>query len=164
MCRGIRDQAKWFGDRLMLVGGQAIPVVYATPAVFSEAMEAKCQGTGDARHLVPREHALVAEDLVGFGRRKVSKRYTPSSDQDNTWRTCNHITTQGRERHMRDETLRRREFPPPTRRSDIPLSCATCGHLGASATFGSEGGHVLVSLAEQRSPSGGGDPHVPHST
>lgn len=64
----IRNQAKRFGDRLILVGGHTIPLVYATLTVLCEAMDAKYRRTGDARYLVPREHALLAEDLVGFRR------------------------------------------------------------------------------------------------
>ena len=65
----IRDQAKCFSDRLILVGGHAIPVVYATLAVLCEAMDAKHKRTGDVRYFVPRARALLAEDLVGFRRR-----------------------------------------------------------------------------------------------
>ncbi|MFZ5924914.1 MAG: transketolase-like TK C-terminal-containing protein [Bacillota bacterium] len=65
----VRDQAKRFGDRLILVGGHTIPLVYATLAVLCEAMDAKYRKTGDVRYLVPRERALLAEDLAGFRRR-----------------------------------------------------------------------------------------------
>ncbi len=65
----VRDQAKRFSDRLILVGGHTIPLVYATLAVLCEAMDAKYKKTGDARYLVPRGRALLAEDLVGFRRR-----------------------------------------------------------------------------------------------
>lgn len=65
----VRDQAKRFSDRLILVGGHTIPLVYAVLAVFSEAMDAKYKRTGDERYLIPRERALLAEDLAGFRRR-----------------------------------------------------------------------------------------------
>ncbi|NPV53519.1 MAG: transketolase [Firmicutes bacterium] len=65
----IREPEKRFGDRLILVGGHTIPLVYATLAVLCEAMRAKYQRTGDSRYLIPEEKALYAADLVGFRRR-----------------------------------------------------------------------------------------------
>jgi transketolase len=65
----IRDQASRFGDRLILVGGHTVPLVYATLAVFCEAMDAKHKRTGDPRYFIPRDRALLAEDLLGFRRR-----------------------------------------------------------------------------------------------
>ncbi len=64
----IRHPEKRFGDRFVLGAGHTIPLVYATLAVFNEALRAKYERTGDARYLVPRasERALYWEDLLLF--------------------------------------------------------------------------------------------------
>lgn len=65
----IRNQGKRFGDRLILVGGHAIPVIYATLAVFCEALNEKYIQTADPRYFIPRDRALLAQDLIGFRNR-----------------------------------------------------------------------------------------------
>jgi len=64
----IRHPEKSFGDRFVLGAGHTIPLVYATLAVFNEALRAKYEQTKDERYLVPRaaERALYWEDLLGF--------------------------------------------------------------------------------------------------
>ena len=64
----IRHPEKRFGDRFVLGAGHTIPLVYATLAVFNEALRAKYEQTGDARYLVPKaaERALYWEDLLKF--------------------------------------------------------------------------------------------------
>ena len=64
----IRHPEKRFGDRFVLGAGHTIPLVYATLAVFNEALRAKYERTGDVRYLVPKaaERALVWEDLLLF--------------------------------------------------------------------------------------------------
>ena len=68
----IRHPEKRFGDRFVLVGGHTAPLVYATLAVFNEALRAKYERTGDARYLVPNatERQLTWEDLLKFRRNK----------------------------------------------------------------------------------------------
>ena len=68
----IRNPAKRFGDRFILVGGHAVPVVYSTLAVLSEALRIKYQQTGDPRYLIPggAERAVYPEDLVTFRHNK----------------------------------------------------------------------------------------------
>ena len=67
----IRQPEKRFSDRFVLVGGHTIPLVYATLAVFNEALRAKHERTGDSRYLVPKanERQLTWEDLARFRRR-----------------------------------------------------------------------------------------------
>ena len=68
----IRNPARRFGDRFILVGGHAVPVVYATLAVFNEALRIKYEQTGDPRYQVKggRARTLLPEDLVTFRRNK----------------------------------------------------------------------------------------------
>jgi len=68
----IRHPEKRFGDRFVLVGGHAIPLVYCTLAVLNEALRVKYQQTGDARYAVPNpdERRLTWEDLLNFRRHK----------------------------------------------------------------------------------------------
>ncbi len=67
----IRHPEKRFGDRFVLVGGHTIPLIYATLAVFNEAMRIKYEQTGDERYRLPmpREHILYWEDILTFRRR-----------------------------------------------------------------------------------------------
>ena len=67
----IRHPEKRFGDRFVLVGGHTVPLIYATLAVFHEALRLKLQQTGDRRYQVPneKERALFWEDLLGFRHR-----------------------------------------------------------------------------------------------
>jgi transketolase len=64
----IRHPEKRFGDRFVLGAGHTIPLIYATLAVFNEALRVKYEQTGDERYLVPNaaERALYWEDLLGF--------------------------------------------------------------------------------------------------
>lgn len=67
----IRYPEKPFGDRFILVGGHAVPLVYCTLAILNEALRIKHSQTGDARYLVPHapERVLYWEDLLKFRRR-----------------------------------------------------------------------------------------------
>ncbi len=67
----IRHPEKRFADRFVLVAGHTNPVVYATLAVFNEALRARHEKTKDARYLVPNpeEFALYPEDLLNLRRR-----------------------------------------------------------------------------------------------
>ena len=67
----IRNPGMTFGDRFVLVAGHTNPVVYATLAVFNEALRRKYQKTGDAKYLNPKgdEFTLNWEDLLTLRRR-----------------------------------------------------------------------------------------------
>jgi transketolase len=62
----VRHPEKRFGDRFVLVGGHAVPLVYCTLAVLNEALRLKFAQTGDARYALPgpRERTLFWEDLL----------------------------------------------------------------------------------------------------
>ncbi|MCP4799543.1 MAG: transketolase, partial [bacterium] len=64
----IRNPGKRFGDRFVLVAGHTAPLVYATLAVFNEALRLMHEKTGDAKYLVPGapERQLTWEDLIDF--------------------------------------------------------------------------------------------------
>jgi len=64
----IRHPEKRFGDRLILVGGHTVPLVYCTLAVLNEAMRIKYCQTGDKRYSIsnPEERMLTWEDLLSF--------------------------------------------------------------------------------------------------
>jgi transketolase len=64
----IRHPEKRFGDRFILVAGHTAPLVYATLAVFNEAMRVMHEKTGDARYAIGggRERTLLWEDLLDF--------------------------------------------------------------------------------------------------
>jgi len=68
----IRHPEKRFGDRFILVAGHTIPLVYATLAVFSEALRLKHQQTGDPRYLIPGEgrFTVYPEDLLRLRRNR----------------------------------------------------------------------------------------------
>ncbi len=68
----IRDAGKRFADRYVLVAGHANPVVYATLAVFNEALRIKYRQTGDAKylHFKGEEFQLVWEDLLTLRRNR----------------------------------------------------------------------------------------------
>ena len=68
----IRHPEKRFGDRFILGGGHAIPLIYSALAVFNEAMRLKHRQTGDERYALPTsaKGALYWEDLLGFRRNK----------------------------------------------------------------------------------------------
>ena len=55
-----------FGDRFVLVAGHAVPVVYATLAVYNEAMRLRFERTGDERFKLSDDpnRVLVWEDLL----------------------------------------------------------------------------------------------------
>lgn len=67
----IRHPENRFGDRFVLVGGHTVPLIYATLAVFNEALRFKFEQTGDPRYRVEKaeKRALVWEDLLGFRHR-----------------------------------------------------------------------------------------------
>ena len=62
----IRDAGKRFSDRYVLVAGHANPVVYATLAVFNEALRIKYQQTNDSKylHFKGKDFQLTWEDLL----------------------------------------------------------------------------------------------------
>jgi hypothetical protein len=62
----IRHPEKAFGDRFILVGGHTVPLIYATLAVYNEALRIKYQQTGDPKYLIPNpeKYALYWEDLA----------------------------------------------------------------------------------------------------
>ena len=55
----IRNPGKTFGDRFVLVAGHTNPVIYATLAVFNEALRRKHEKTGDACYLNPKGDAFT---------------------------------------------------------------------------------------------------------
>jgi transketolase len=66
----IRHPEKRFGDRFVLIAGHTAPLVYATLAVFNEALRFMHQKTGDRKYLVPGapERQLTWEDLLTLRR------------------------------------------------------------------------------------------------
>ena len=62
----IRDAGKRFADRYVLVAGHANPVVYATLAVFNEALRIKYKQTNDSKylHFKGKDFQLTWEDLL----------------------------------------------------------------------------------------------------
>ncbi len=66
----IRHPEKAFGDRFVLVAGHCTPLIYATLAVFNEALRYRHEKTGDARfaHPLGREFTLLPEDLLDLRR------------------------------------------------------------------------------------------------
>lgn len=62
----IRHPEKRFADRFILVAGHTVPLVYATLAVFNEALRRKYKQTGDPKYQIPdeAERALYWEDLL----------------------------------------------------------------------------------------------------
>jgi transketolase len=68
----IRHPEKRFGDRFILVGGHAVPLIYCTLAVLNEAMRIKYEQTKDRRYLIPGgpERVLAPQDLVTLRRNK----------------------------------------------------------------------------------------------
>ena len=67
----IRSPEKTFGDRFVLVAGHANPVVYATLAVFNEALRRKYNQTGDEKYNYPlgENFTLTWEDLLTLRKR-----------------------------------------------------------------------------------------------
>ena len=67
----IRNPGTTFGDRFVLVAGHTNPVVYATLAVFNEALRRKYKETGDPKYINPKgeEFTLYWEDLLTLRRR-----------------------------------------------------------------------------------------------
>jgi len=68
----IRNPAKTFGDRFLLVAGHTNPLVYAALAVCNEALRRKHQETGDEKYLNPMgdDYTLIWEDLLTLRRRQ----------------------------------------------------------------------------------------------
>jgi transketolase len=67
----LRHPEKRFGDRFVLVGGHAVPLVYCALAVLNEALRVKYAQTGDPRYALPgpRDRTLYWEDLLQFRHR-----------------------------------------------------------------------------------------------
>jgi transketolase len=65
-----RNPLKRFGDRFILVGGHAVPAVYALLAVYNEALRTAWKKSGDRRYFVAdaKRRMLLWEDLLGFRR------------------------------------------------------------------------------------------------
>lgn len=66
----IRHPEKRYGDRFVLAGGHANPLVYGTLAVLSGAMRLKYQQTGDKRYFIANERGVFPEDLATLRRNK----------------------------------------------------------------------------------------------
>jgi len=66
----IRHPEKRYGDRFVLGAGHTNPLVYATLAVFSEAMRTKYRQTGDKRYLIAENRCVFPEDLLTLRRNK----------------------------------------------------------------------------------------------
>ena len=66
----IREPGKRFADRFVLLAGHTVPLVYATMAVYNEALRIKYEQTNDPKYLVKEfeRRALVWEDLLTFRR------------------------------------------------------------------------------------------------
>lgn len=66
----IREPGKRFADRFVLVAGHTVPLVYATLAVYNEALRIKYEQTNDPKYLVKEfeSRALVWEDLLTLRR------------------------------------------------------------------------------------------------
>lgn len=64
----VRHPEKRFGDRFILVAGHTAPLVYATLAVFNEALRVMHAKTGQDKYLVGggKERMLTWEDLLDF--------------------------------------------------------------------------------------------------
>ena len=67
----IRNPGKTFGDRFILVAGHTNPLVYATLAVFNEALSRKYQETGDKKYHNPlgNDFTLTWTDLLTLRRK-----------------------------------------------------------------------------------------------
>lgn len=66
----IRKPEKKYSDRFILGAGHTIPLVYASLAVFNEALRLKYRKTGDEKYNPGAEkNTLYWEDLIGFRRR-----------------------------------------------------------------------------------------------
>ncbi|MCF7944291.1 MAG: transketolase [Spirochaetia bacterium] len=66
----IRNPDKRFSDRFILGAGHTVPMIYATLAVFNEALRIKYNKTHDPKYSPgPEGKVLFWEDLVGFRRR-----------------------------------------------------------------------------------------------
>ncbi len=64
----IRHPEKAFGDRFVLSAGHTVPLIYATFAIFDEALRIKYEQTRDARYRLDPEFAVFQEDLARFRR------------------------------------------------------------------------------------------------
>ena len=67
----IRRPEHPFGDKFILIAGHTTPLIYATLAVFNEALRNKYKETNDKKYSVPNAKArqLVWEDLLTLRRR-----------------------------------------------------------------------------------------------
>lgn len=64
----IRHPEKAFGDRFVLSAGHSVPLIYATFAIFDEALRIKYEQTKDARYRLDPHFAVFQEDLARFRR------------------------------------------------------------------------------------------------
>ncbi len=76
----IRHPEKRFTDRFVLGAGHTVPLIYATFAVFNEALRIKYQQTKDEKYKQGNEElTLYWEDLVGFRRRDMLSGHAEAS-------------------------------------------------------------------------------------
>jgi transketolase len=66
----IRHPEKRFGDRFALVGGHAVPLIYATLPVLAEAFRLKYERTKDRKYFIPEDRMVWWEDLLKLRRNK----------------------------------------------------------------------------------------------
>jgi transketolase len=64
----IRHPEKAFGDRFVLSAGHSVPLIYATFAIFDEALRIKYEQTKDTRYQLDPHFAVFQEDLARFRR------------------------------------------------------------------------------------------------
>ena len=64
----IRHPEKAFGDRFILSAGHSVPLVYATFAIFNEALRIKYEQTKDEKYRLDPHFAVFQEDLARFRR------------------------------------------------------------------------------------------------
>ncbi|MCH8011547.1 MAG: transketolase [Candidatus Marinimicrobia bacterium] len=66
----IRNPGKTFADRFLLIAGHTNPLIYATLAIFNEALRLKYKKTGDSKYLNPmgEKYTLYWQDLLTLRR------------------------------------------------------------------------------------------------
>ncbi|MCH8069190.1 MAG: transketolase [Candidatus Marinimicrobia bacterium] len=66
----IRNPGKTFADRFVLIAGHTNPLIYATLAIFNEALRLKYEKTGESKYLNPmgEKYTLYWQDLLTLRR------------------------------------------------------------------------------------------------
>ena len=64
----IRHPEKAFGDRFVLSAGHSVPLIYATLAIFDEALRIKYEQTKDEKYRLDPHFAVLQEDLARLRR------------------------------------------------------------------------------------------------